>query len=117
VVFLVSDFLSEGWERAMQITRQRHELVPVVVGDPLEQALPPVGLLVLEDLESGALVEIDTSGAAAADYARQARAAALGREGALRRLNVDCVEVRTDRPYVDALIAFFKARAKRMAHG
>jgi hypothetical protein len=41
----------------------------------------------------------------------------MGREMALRRLNVDCVEVRTDRPYVDALIAFFKARAKRMAHG
>jgi uncharacterized protein (DUF58 family) len=116
VVFLVSDFLSEGWERAMQMTRQRHELVPVVVGDPLEHALPPVGLLVLEDLESGALVEIDTSGAGA-DYARQARAAAAVRELALRRLNVDCVEVHTDRPYVDALIAFFKARAKRMAHG
>jgi uncharacterized protein (DUF58 family) len=117
VVFLVSDFLSDGWERAMQITRQRHELVPVVVGDPLEQALPAVGLLVLEDLESGALVELDTGGAAAEDYARRARAAALGREIALRRLNVDCVEVHTDRPYVEALIAFFKARAKRMAHG
>jgi uncharacterized protein (DUF58 family) len=117
VVFLVSDFLSEGWERAMQITRQRHELVPVVVGDPLEQALPPVGLLVLEDLESGELVEIDTSSAAAADYARRAKAAAQGREMALRRLNVDRVEVTTDRPYVEALIAFFRARAKRMAHG
>jgi uncharacterized protein (DUF58 family) len=117
VVFLVSDFLSQGWERAMQITRQRHELVPVVVGDPLEHALPAVGLLLLEDLESGELVEIDTSSAAGADYARRARAQAHGRELALRRLNVDCVEVHTDRPYVDALIAFFKARAKRMAHG
>ena len=117
MVFLVSDFLSEGWERAMQITRQRHELVPVVVGDPLEQALPAVGLLVLEDLESGELVEIDTSSAASADYARRARAAASARELALRRLNVDCVEVTTDRPYVDALIAFFRARARRMAHG
>jgi uncharacterized protein (DUF58 family) len=117
VVFLVSDFLSGGWERAMQITRQRHELVPVVVGDPLEHALPAVGLLVLEDLESGELVEIDTSSAAGADYAQRARAAAAARELALRRLNVDCVEVHTDRPYVDALIAFFKARAKRMAHG
>jgi uncharacterized protein (DUF58 family) len=117
VVFLVSDFLSEGWDRAMQITRQRHEVVPVVVGDPLEYALPPVGLLMLEDLESGALVELDTSGRAGAEFARRARAAASARELALRRVNLDCVEVRTDRPYVDALIAFFKARAKRMAHG
>ena len=116
VVFLVSDFLSEGWERAMQITRQRHELVPIVVGDPLEQALPSVGLLVLEDLESGELVELDTSSAAGNEYAKRAKRAAAGRELGLRRLNMDWVEVRTDRPYVDALIAFFKARAKRRAH-
>src|SRR3954465_8443323 len=106
VVFLVSDFLSEGWERAMQITRQRHELVPVVVGDPLEHALPEVGLVMLEDLESGELVELDTRGAAGRDFARTARAAQTLRELALRRVNVDYVEVRTDRPYVDALVAF-----------
>ncbi|HVK87138.1 MAG TPA: DUF58 domain-containing protein [Kofleriaceae bacterium] len=118
VVFLVSDFLSEGgWERAIQIIRQRHEVVPVVVRDPLEEQLPPVGLLVLEDLESGEVVEVDTSGAAARAYAEDARRAAMRREGALRRLNLDVVAVRTDQPYVDALIAFFKARAKRMAHG
>ena len=117
VVFLVSDFLSEGWERAMQITRQRHELVPVIVGDPLEHALPEVGLVMLEDLESGELVELDTRGAAGKDFARAARAAQSLRELALRRVNVDYVEVRTDRPYVDALVAFFKARAKRMARG
>ena len=117
VVFLVSDFLSEGWERSMQITRQRHEIVPVVVSDPLEEQLPSVGLLTLEDLETGEVVEVDTSGAAAGEFARRARAQAAMRDLALRRLNVDMVTVRTDRPYVDALIAFFKARAKRMAHG
>jgi uncharacterized protein (DUF58 family) len=117
VVFLVSDFLSEGWERAMQIARQRHELVPVVVGDPLELALPSVGLVVMEDLETGEVVEIDTSSEAARQFAQRARGAANLRELALRRLNLDCVEVRTDRSYVDALIAFFRVRAKRMAHG
>ena len=118
IVFLVSDFMSEGgWERAMTITRQRHEIVPVVVKDPLEETLPPVGLVLLEDLETGELVEVDTSSRAARDYARRAREAAMTRDQALRRLNVDTVAVRTDKPYVDALIAFFKARAKRMAHG
>ena len=117
VVILVSDFLTEGWERSMQITRQRHEIVPVVVSDPLEEQLPSVGLLTLEDLETGEVVEVDTSGAAAGEFARRARAQAAMRDLALRRLNVDMVTVRTDRPYVDALIAFFKARAKRMAHG
>jgi uncharacterized protein (DUF58 family) len=117
VVFLVSDFLSDGWESAMRITARRHELVPVVVGDPMESALPDVGLLLLEDLETGRLVEIDTSSKARGEFARRARKAADAREEALRRLNVDTVLVRTDQPYVDALIAFFKARAKRMAHG
>jgi uncharacterized protein (DUF58 family) len=117
VVFLVSDFLSEGWEQAMRIARQRHELVPVVVGDPLEAALPAVGLLVLEDLESGDVVELDTSGRAGREFASRAQLAAYTRDQALRRLNVDVVEVQTDASYVDALIAFFKARAKRMAHG
>jgi uncharacterized protein (DUF58 family) len=117
VVFLVSDFLASGWERALKIAQQRHEVVPVVVRDPLEQALPAVGVLLLEDLETGELVEIDTSGRAGREFAERARAAAAIRDAALRRASLDVVSVRTDRPYVDALIAFFKARAKRMAHG
>lgn len=115
VVFLVSDFLAAGsWERAMTITARRHEVVPVVVHDSLEQALPPVGLVLLEDLESGELVEVDTSSRAAHDYARRAHAAASARDQTLRRMNLDTVSVRTDQPYVDALIAFFKARARRV---
>jgi uncharacterized protein (DUF58 family) len=117
VVFLVSDFLSEGWEDSMRITRRRHELVPVVVGDPMEAQLPAVGLLVMEDLESGEVIEVDTSSRARREFARRAQQAAAARDAALRRLNVDRVEAQTDQPYVDALIAFFKARAKRMAHG
>jgi uncharacterized protein (DUF58 family) len=120
VVFLVSDFLGTdpaGWERAMTITRQRHELVPVVVGDPMEQTLPDVGLVMFEDLESGEVVEVDTSSRARKEFAKKAAAAAAARDAALRRINVDVVEVATNQPYVDALVAFFKARAKRMAHG
>jgi uncharacterized protein (DUF58 family) len=117
VVFLVSDFLSDNWENAAKIARVRHELVPVVVGDPLEAQLPEIGIVMLEDLETGQLVEFDTSGYAGRDFTRRALVAKAQREAALRRLNVDIVEIKTNEPYVDALIAFFKARAKRMAHG
>ncbi|HEX7701173.1 MAG TPA: DUF58 domain-containing protein [Kofleriaceae bacterium] len=117
VVFFVSDFFSVGWERAMRIASQRHEIVPVVVGDPMETTLPKVGLLVLEDLETGAVIEVDTSRGMRRDFEAQALRAAEEREQALRRLNLDVVTVTTDQPYVDALIAFFRARAKRMAHG
>jgi uncharacterized protein (DUF58 family) len=117
VVFLVSDFLSDGWERPMRITAQRHDLVPVVVGDPLERALPAVGVLVVEDLESGEVLEIDTSGRAARAFAARATAEVLARDTALRRLDLEVVAVRTDQPYVDALVAFFRARARRIGHG
>ncbi len=117
IVFLVSDFLGAGdWERAMRITAQRHEIVPVVVRDPLEEQLPDVGLVLLEDLETGQVVEVDTSSHARREFAKRARKAAELRDQMLRRINLDIVEVDTNRPYVDALIAFFKARAKRMAH-
>ncbi|HEX4449323.1 MAG TPA: DUF58 domain-containing protein [Kofleriaceae bacterium] len=117
VVFFVSDFLSAGWESAMRVAKRRHEIVPVVVGDPLEARLPDVGLLLLEDLETGRVVEVDTRGAARDDFARRARRFADERDQVLRRLNLDVVAISTDQPYVDALIAFFRARAKRMAHG
>ncbi|MEP6864615.1 MAG: DUF58 domain-containing protein, partial [Deltaproteobacteria bacterium] len=59
----------------------------------------------------------DTSKRARRDFAQQALESAARREQALRRLNLDVVTVSTDQPYVEALIAFFRARAKRMAHG
>ncbi len=117
VVFLVSDFLSDGWDRAMRIASQRHELVPVVLADPVELSLPRVGLVQFEDLETGDVVEFDTSGWNAATYRKRLAAQAQLRDQQLRRMNLDTVMVRTDQPYVDALIAFFKARARRMAHG
>lgn len=117
VVFLVSDFLSDGWDRPMRIAAQRHELVPVVLADPVELALPRVGLVEFEDLETGEVVSFDTSGANALTYQRRLAGQAAVRDQALRRMNLDTVVVRTDQPYVDALIAFFKARARRMAHG
>ena len=98
VVFLVSDFLSTDWERAMRITAKRHELVPVVVGDPLEQELPPVGLVVLEDLETGEVVEVDTTAHARSAFAKAAKKAAEQRDQMLRRINLDVVTATTNEP-------------------
>jgi uncharacterized protein (DUF58 family) len=117
VVFVVSDFLSEGWEQSMSIAGQRHEVVPVVVSDPMETMLPALGLVQFEDLETGQVVEIDTSGPARQEYIRRVQARAIERDSALRRLKMDTVEIQTDQPYVDALVSYFKARVRRMAHG
>jgi uncharacterized protein (DUF58 family) len=117
VVFLVSDFLSPGWERPLRVAVRRHDLVPVVLTDPMEEALPAVGLITFEDVETGEVIEFDTSGAGADHYRQLVAAQCAARDAALRRVNVEVARVRTDQPYVDALVAFFRARARRMAHG
>jgi uncharacterized protein (DUF58 family) len=117
VVFMVSDFLSEGWERSLSITAQRHEVVPVVVSDPMETALPALGLVQFEDLETGEVIEVDTSGPARREFLQRVQTRAAERDEALRRLKVDVVEIQTDQPYLDALVAYFRARLRRVARG
>jgi uncharacterized protein (DUF58 family) len=116
VAFLVSDFLVDGWNHALQVASRRHDLVPVVIGDPMEEALPKVGLVTFEDLETGELLEFDTSGPEGRVYRERVEKRRAEREQLLKRLKVDFVNVRTDRPYVDALTAFFRARERRMRH-
>jgi uncharacterized protein (DUF58 family) len=118
VAFLISDFLAPAgsYERALRITGGRHDLIPVTVTDPLEQELPDVGLLELEDPETGEVVVFDTSGPEARAFARQTRVAAEARQSLFRRLDMDAISVTTDRPYLPALTSFFEARARRLRH-
>jgi uncharacterized protein (DUF58 family) len=114
VAFLVSDFLAQDWERALQQANRRHDVVPVVIADPLEEALPELGLVTFEDIETGEVFEFDTSGPEAQEYAERVHDLRVRREDTLRRLKMDYVNVYTDRPYVDAIVEFFRARARRM---
>lgn len=115
VSFLVSDFLAQGWERPLMMANRRHDMVPVVITDPMEEVLPRVGLVTFEDVETGEIAEFDTSGPEAELFAQFVARQRMLREQALRRLKMDFVNVRTDRPYVDALVQFFRARARRQA--
>jgi uncharacterized protein (DUF58 family) len=118
VAFLISDFLAppQRYERALRITAGRHDLVPVTVTDPLEEALPSVGLLELQDPETGEVVVFDSSGREARAFAAEARATVLARQTLFRRLSMDAISVRTDRAYLPALTTFFEARARRLRH-
>jgi uncharacterized protein (DUF58 family) len=118
VSFLVSDFLSPqpSYERALRLASRRHDVIPVVVSDPLERELPPVGLIDLYDPETGELVVFDSSGPEARAFATAAREQQAGREALFRRLSLDAISVSTDRPYLPALTTFFEARARRLRH-
>jgi uncharacterized protein (DUF58 family) len=118
VAFLVSDFLSppKDYEHSLRIAARRHDLVPVAVTDPLEEQLPPVGLIEVQDPETGEIVVFDTQGPEAKAFAQQSRATREAREALFRRLSLDAIAVRTDRSYLPALTTFFEARARRLRH-
>jgi uncharacterized protein (DUF58 family) len=116
VAFLVSDFLADGWAHALRIAARKHDVVPVVICDPMEETLPDLGFVAFEDFESGQVLEFDTGGPERKEYERLVRRGRDERDALLKRLKVDYVNVRTDRPYVDALVAFFRARERRMRH-
>ena len=116
IVFLVSDFLAEGYERAMAVAHRRYDLVAVEVTDPRESELPRVGLLALTDAESGKRVVVDTGGAAfRGGYAEAARRRRDERARAFRRLGIDTITLATGADYVEPLERFFRAREKRAA--
>src|SRR6478672_3649595 len=105
VAFLISDFLAPvaSYERALRITARRHDLIPVRVSDPLEEALPDVGFIEMYDPETGGTVLFDTGGPESAAFSRAARAEAEARKALFKRLAMDPIEVRTDRNYLPAL--------------
>ena len=115
IVFLMSDFLDRDFEGAFKRTGRRHDLIAVHVGDPREDELPNVGLLEVEDAETGRRRLVDTGSRAVREaYAARGRA----RRNALRQLarsaQIDLVEVSTDGGHLDALIRFFRLRERRL---
>jgi uncharacterized protein (DUF58 family) len=114
VAFLVSDFQDEGFEKALAIAGRRHDLIAVRIGDERERELPPLGLVELEDPETGECLIVNSSNP---DF-REAFVDRVGRERAqldrsLRRSKVDVIDIETGRPYVKPLMRFFQERMRR----
>jgi uncharacterized protein (DUF58 family) len=114
VVFLVSDFISADYQKAMQIANKRHDLVAITITDPREMELPDVGFVDLEDAETGETVLVDTSDLTTRQmFAGETSATKSARDRLLRSMNVDSIDIRTDITYIEPLIRFFRMRAKR----
>lgn len=114
-VFVVSDFISEpGWERPMALLAQRHDVVAVRLLDPLELALPDLGLITLRDAETGEQLLVDTHDAGFRKrFARIAAQREAELRQALARAGVDTLELATDGDLVDALVRFAEMRKRR----
>lgn len=115
VVFVLSDFLDRGFDRALKSSGRRHDLIAVRIADRREAELPPLGLIEFEDAESGSRLLLDSSHPGVASrFALNVR----GRREELRQLThaagVDLVEVSTDGDHLEALTRFFRLRERRL---
>ncbi len=118
VVFLISDFIADGYERALRISSARHDLIPIQVVDRREEELPDLGIVLMEDLETGELFEVDTSSKRAREaYATRVAKQRATREQLFKRLSLDHLTIYTDRSYVRPIADLFRRRQKRERHG
>ena len=115
VVFVVSDFVSKPFEKALGVAGRRHDVVALRVRDRRESELPPIGLVELEDAETGERLVVDTSNrdfrAAFASRGEEERA---GQDRTFRRSKVDVVDLGPGRPYLRPLMRFFEERGRRI---
>lgn len=114
IVFVFSDFMDEGYEQAFRIAGRKHDLIAVRLADPIEQALPDAGLIVMQDAETGRQRVVDLSNPL---FQRQFAERVNARREAMARLarsaRVDLIEVGTDGKHFDSLLRFFHLREKR----
>ena len=114
VVFLISDFKDTGYEKQLRLSSKRHSLIAITLQDRREVELPDVGLIELEDPESGETVVLDTRSEEARQlYAEINQRADMERRQVFRANQVDSIHIRTDMPYVKPLIQFFRQRTAR----
>ena len=111
VVFLISDFINDGYEKLMRVVARRHDLICINLMDQRESKLPNLGLLNLRDAETGEEILVDT----ADSKVRQALGILASRESGAREdffknCGIDRVEIRTDQSYAQPLINFFRSR-------
>ncbi|MBF0516453.1 MAG: DUF58 domain-containing protein [Nitrospirae bacterium] len=115
VVFIISDFHAPRYEKPLSIANKRHDIIAVTLTDPVERALPNVGIIALEDAETGKLFVVDTSSAAVRNnYRQQAARMFEDRRRLFVRCGVDHIEISTDVPYIKTLIRFFRIRERRL---
>lgn len=115
VCFLISDFITEGFEHALRIANKRHDIIAASITDPRELEIPNVGFVELEDAETGEIALIDTSDRKMMERFNRFNTKNMEERAKLfRSMGVDLIDVRTDRSYVEPIMKFFRAREKRL---
>ena len=115
-LFIISDFLTEGYARALRAAARRFDIIAVRIREPLDGQLPAAGVVRLEDAEGGPAYEVDSDDEAVREaYAARVREMDAERERLFGELGIDEIAIVTGEDYVRALLAFFRRRARAVA--
>ena len=115
VVFLISDFIARGYETALRVTNKKHDVIAINITDPRERELPGVGMVALEDAETGETLLVDTTDEQVRKaYRLLTEEKFEQRLSTFKAAHIDYIDIRTDTPYIDTLLKFFRMREKRL---
>lgn len=114
VTFIISDFFAPEFRKPLSVANKRHDCVAISITDPRELELPRSGIVELADVETGATFLVDTASSAVRKaYADKARIKVEERSRMFGTIGVDHIDIRTDRPYIEEMIKFFRMRKRR----
>lgn len=114
IVFLVSDFIAPDLRKPLLLANRRHDLIALRIEDPRETTLPAAGIVELEDAETGQTVLVDTASRRVREaFEESARRRRMAADRLFQSLGVDNIVLRTDEPYLEPMVRFFRQRAKR----
>ncbi len=118
VCFVVSDFLDQAFEESLTLANQRHDVIAVLVTDPRESDIPPVGLISLHDAETGENRLFDTQSSTFRNTVNTHAAQRIkDLEKRLRRRGIDFIHIDISQSVVDPLVGFFRMRERRLNRG
>ena len=111
-IFILSDFLSEDFEKPLQFLNCRHDTVGIIIQDPLEKKLPSAGLIELEDIETGKIITVDTSSYQfQKEYQEKTQEIGNKRDKMLKKINLPSIYIQTDEDIFKPLFQFFNKKA------
>lgn len=115
VTFIISDFFSKDFKKALSIANKKHDVVAITITDPREAQLPNAGIVELVDAETGRPYMIDTASAKVRErYAKKSAQMHDERSKLFGSVGVDHIDISTDKPYLNEFIKFFRMRKRRI---
>ena len=115
VVFLISDYIDDGYWKSLKIANRKHDLIGIKISDIAESIMPNLGLLKVHDPETNNEFWIDTgSETERLKFTKDQNDASSIFKKKCDKINFDLIQIRNDRDYVDPLFNYFKGREKRI---